>query len=133
VQKGNFEELSSFPLLAAKLGFRRITFSLDLHYFGKGSMKEGNEALNMSGALTEDSAKMLVALGEGLGVDVSFWIISSKYSSKNVERLCPWPFERLYVSSDMRIVPCSIIATPEVADLGDAGNLNGEWNSGQYQ
>ena len=59
--------------------------------------------------------------------------MDSKYSTDSRKTLCPWPFERAYVSSDMRIVPCCMIATPDVEDLGGAVDFSEEWNGAKYQ
>jgi len=40
-----------------------------------------------------------------------------------------WPFERAYISSDMRVVPCCIIGNPEVSDLGDAQEFDKVWTN----
>jgi pyrroloquinoline quinone biosynthesis protein E len=59
--------------------------------------------------------------------------VTDKYSWREREKLCPWPFERLYVSSDMRIVPCCTIANPEVADFGAAADLVAIWRGETYE
>ena len=45
-----------------------------------------------------------------------FWNTTSKYSTETPEALCPWPFERAYISPDQRVVPCCVIGNPDVAD-----------------
>ena len=74
----------------------------------------------------------LVRQGKASGIAVSFWTNTTKYSTRKPETLCPWPFERAYVSSDMRIVPCCMIGNPSVADLGDAAAFESSWFGQSY-
>ena len=66
--------------------------------------------------LQSDSRKQ-VDQGRELGVKVAFWNITSKYNVDSAEKLCPWPFERAFVSSDLRVVPCCMIANPDSYEI----------------
>ena len=66
---------------------------------------------------------------EKLDVETTYWFIDEKYTPGDQERMCPWPFSRAYVSSDMRVVPCCMIANPEISDLGPATEFSRTWNS----
>jgi pyrroloquinoline quinone biosynthesis protein E len=69
-----------------------------------------------------------MARGAALGVKVRFWNVTNKYSTDSVEQLCPWPFERAYISSDLRVVPCCIIANPDVCEVGTVdGDFTSIW------
>lgn len=133
VQRENFEELPAFPRLGAEMGFGRLTFSLDLNDWGQNRWKTINDPTDRHLQFDLPFARRLSALGTEHGVDVTFWFIDEKYDSTDEKTVCPWPFERAFVSSDMRIVPCCMIANPEVSDLGDARNFTSEWNSSPYQ
>jgi pyrroloquinoline quinone biosynthesis protein E len=61
-----------------------------------------------------------MAKGKQLGIKVRFWSVTQKYTTDQPEKLCPWPFERAYISSDLRIVPCCIIGNPDVSEIGSA-------------
>lgn len=129
VQDANFAELEMFPKLAADLGFSRLTFSLDLTDWGQDQWKDHNEQIDRHNEFNKDRGRALAALGKSHGTEVTFWSIDEKYDRTKREKLCPWPFERAYVSSDMRFVPCCMIANPEVSDLGSAKNFSEAWNS----
>jgi MoaA/NifB/PqqE/SkfB family radical SAM enzyme len=129
VQDTNFAELEDFPKLAAELGFARLTFSLDLTDWGQDQWKDHNKQIDRHREFNQARGLELAALGERHGVEVTFWSIDEKYDSDRPEKLCPWPFERAYISSDMRFVPCCMIANPEVSDFGDARDFNAVWNS----
>jgi pyrroloquinoline quinone biosynthesis protein E len=128
VQKDNFHEIERFPALAADLGFERLTLSLDLNDFGQERWKETNDRVDMHTKFDLFLAQHLINIGKEHNVDVTFWFIDEKYDTIHPTKLCPWPFERAYVSSDMRIVPCCMVANPDVFEVGDAHNLMEEWN-----
>ena len=133
VQKDNFHELEQFPVLAGKLGFERLSLSLDLNDWGKDAWKEVNDPVDMHSHFSVELGMKLIEIGARNGVAVTFWYIDHKYDWDKPEHLCPWPFHRPYISSDLRIVPCCMIANPETYDLGDARKLGEAWNGPKYQ
>ncbi len=128
VQEGNYAELEQFPVLAADLGFERLTLSLDLNDWGQERWRAVNDPLDVHERFDRSRAHELVETGKGMGVEVTFWFIDEKYDTDDPAHLCQWPFERTYVSSDMRIVPCCMIGNPQVVDLGDARDFMAAWN-----
>jgi MoaA/NifB/PqqE/SkfB family radical SAM enzyme len=128
VQAANSHELEELPKLAANLGFTRLTLSLDLNDWGQEDWKERNDPLDVHRDLEPERLLSLAEAGRRLGVEVTFWLIDEKFEPGNLKKLCPWPFSRAYISSDLRIVPCCMIANPEVMDLGDAKQLKDVWN-----
>ena len=76
----------------------------------------------------EYEALSLLERGERLGIKVAFWNVTRKYDTDKPEHLCPWPFERAYVASDLRVVPCCIIGNPDVSEVGTAdGDFTAVW------
>jgi|TARA_Y100000294_G_scaffold92111_1_gene85897 pyrroloquinoline quinone biosynthesis protein E len=128
VQSTNFDELEKMPPLAAELGFNRLTFSLDLNDWGQRKWKAYNDTIDMHRNFTLNRAHDLISIGHKQGVEVTFWFIDEKYRKHDKNRICPWPFQRSYISSDMRVVPCCMIATPDVYDLGNAHDFGSVWN-----
>ena len=47
----------------------------------------------------------------------------NKYSQKE-NNICPWPFSRLYISSDNRVVPCCIIGNPDIYEFENCENIS---------
>ena len=129
IQQDNFCDILKLPSLASELGFEKLTLSLNLTDWGQKRWKEINEQATISKSFEVTLAERLVDLGNEHDVEVTFWFIDEKYSCNSYSQICPCPFETVFVSSDMRIVPCCLISNPEVYDLGDAGRLNEEWNS----
>jgi pyrroloquinoline quinone biosynthesis protein E len=130
LQKENFHQLLDFPYLAKELNFRRLSFSLGLSDWGEKSWSKKNEQISVDKFLEEKRLQDVVELAKKLKIDVSFWRIKTKYSKKNI---CPWPFERAYISSDMRIVPCCKVSNPETVDFGDAKDFISAWKGSVYR
>ena len=133
VQKDNFDELEDIVKTAANWGFIRLTFSLELEDWGHEHWKIRNTPNDTQHQFTSEHARNLVSIGESLGVAVTFWSTYEKFDFTSLDKLCPWPFERAVVSSDMRIVPCCMVSEPAIFDLGDATRFSDEWNTEAYQ
>jgi MoaA/NifB/PqqE/SkfB family radical SAM enzyme len=118
VQQANLHELEALVDLAAELGFSNQVFSLELTDFGLARWHEINAAASAEGNLDIDFLLRLVERGRERGVRVRFWNTTAKYSTESPETLCPWPFERAYIASDQRVVPCCFIGNPDVAEIG---------------
>lgn len=127
VQKGNAHQLSQLVDLAHEMGFRSMAFSLNLVDFGVERWRERNDRVTMERSFTRSQAEDLIAKGNKHNIKVRFWNVTQKYAADNREHLCPWPFERAYIASDLRIVPCCIIGNPDVSELGDARKFSDVW------
>jgi len=128
VHRENFHELDAFPQFAAELGFTRLTFSLNLSFWGQEKWEQTNKNNIMHDQFELSHARDLVENGKKYGVDVTFWAVNNKYDTRDVHDLCPLPFQRVYISSDMRVVPCAGVANPDIVDFGDANELLNIWN-----
>jgi pyrroloquinoline quinone biosynthesis protein E len=133
VQKGNRHQLTELVHIAAAHGFRSMAFSLNLVDFGLERWRAINDQVTVESEFTKAEADKLIALGKSLGVDVRFWRVSEKYSTASPSKMCPWPFERAYVSSDLRVVPCCIIGDPRVSELGPADDFDAVWFGAEHE
>lgn len=128
VQRGNRHQLPELVDLAHEMGFRSMAFSLNLVDFGLDRWRTANDAVTVEREFTRAEALSLLNRGERLGIKVAFWNVTRKYDTDKPEHLCPWPFERAYVASDLRVVPCCIIGNPDVSEVGTAdGNFGAVW------
>ena len=133
VQRDNCHQLQDLVDLAARLGFRSLCFSLSLTGWGQDKWEQHNEQVSVAHATSLETCLELIERGAREGVDVSFWDIAKKFNTRSASGLCHWPFERTYVSSDMKVVPCCMIGNPQVLNLGDAADLTQAWNGAAYQ
>jgi MoaA/NifB/PqqE/SkfB family radical SAM enzyme len=115
VQRGNVHQLEALVDLAAELGFTNQVFSLDVSDWGSAEWHKRNAALDVESELDEDRLLALVEQGRALGVRVAFWVVTEKYDADNI---CAWPFERAFVSSDLRVSPCCVISNPDTMQIG---------------
>jgi MoaA/NifB/PqqE/SkfB family radical SAM enzyme len=120
VQRDNVYQLDKLVDLAVELGFKCQVFSLNLTDWGLDSWHTINQGLDVQDSLSTDFLFSLVERGERLGVTVRFWNVNEKYRVGDTKTLCPWPFERAYVGSDMRVTPCCFIGNPDVYQIGKA-------------
>ncbi|TVM04137.1 MAG: hypothetical protein CV087_01705 [Candidatus Brocadia sp. WS118] len=129
LQKDNRKELHHFPAFARELGFKRVAIILDVHGWGNDQLTDKNTQKKVA-YLGEEDVEKLLENARDLGINVTFWDISDKYSQTN---LCPWPFERAYISSDKKVVPCCMIANPDTFNFGILDNTFEDiWNSQRY-
>jgi pyrroloquinoline quinone biosynthesis protein E len=136
VQRDNEHQLERFVDIAAELGFTNQVFMVNLIDWGMDTWNERNSKITVENHLDPEKLFSLVARGERTGVRVRFWSASDKYLPGARQTLCQWPFERAYVSSDMRIVPCCMIGNPDVFQIGpaiDDGSFTKVWQSDAYE
>lgn len=134
VQKSNVHQLEDIVLLARKLEFKRITFSMYLSPLGNKDLKVINTEQDASYMLDSKRAASLVELGRNIGIEVTFWNAGERFKvTEDRKNLCSWIFERSFISSDMKIVPCCTLSNPETLNLGDAREFTKNWNSKAYQ
>jgi pyrroloquinoline quinone biosynthesis protein E len=118
VQQANKHELAELVDFAAELGFTNQVFALELTNWGLERWHDLNAEASVEGELATESLLALVERGKKVGVRVRFWNVTSKYSTESPDTLCPWPFERAYIASDERVVPCCFIGNPDTAQIG---------------
>jgi len=131
VQKGNAHNLLRHVSLAATLGFKHLVFSLQLHGWADPALEARNATEQVT--VAEASLWALVRAGELSGVRVSFWDVSEKFSTDAPEHLCPWPFDRAVVTSDLRTVPCCMIGDPDKFEIGRGKTFLENWTGAEYR
>ncbi|MDF1790383.1 MAG: radical SAM protein [Thalassobaculaceae bacterium] len=128
VQHANAHQLADLVHLAASLGFKSQVFSLEMVDWGLESWRAANNAVTVTDDLDPVELRALVERGRELGVRVQFWHTTEKYSTSSPADLCPWPFERAFIGSDGRIVPCCTIGNPDVMEIaGNGGSMKEVW------
>lgn len=139
LQELNILQIKEIIELTYELGFPQVTFSLNLHGWGGEELSKINNAkvINNADTINTDRVIELRDYGNSIGIKVTFWDVASKYSRSSNSSLCPWPFERLYLSSDYRIVPCCMIGNPDnfeiSSDLLGKQSLHEVWLGNDYE
>jgi radical SAM protein with 4Fe4S-binding SPASM domain len=134
VQQKNISKLEPLVACAAELGFTRQVFSIGLVNWGQDKwLKHNNSENEINGQFTFELGLKLLALGKKYDVEVQFWSVLDKYKIDLKENLCAWPFERAYISSDNKIVPCCMVANPDSFQIGNGTSLKDIWNSEEYK
>lgn len=134
VQKGNRHQLFDMVDFAKEAGFRDMTFAFSLANWGSDGWRDKNDDVTVEETLTVPLAHEVAAKGTAFGIKVGFWNSTDKYSTQSDETLCPWPFERAVVTSDLRVVPCCTIGNPDSFEIGrGSGKSFGElWKSEEF-
>jgi len=132
VQQLNVDQLEQLVEYAAMVGFESQVFSLQVLPWGSESVAARNRLANAESRLEISRLEGLTRLGDSLGVHVAFWNTTEKFSNETPQQLCPWPFERAYISSDLRTVPCSMIGNPDFFELGPSLALKEVWEGEEY-
>ncbi len=117
VQRGNVDQLEALVDLAKEAGFTNMVFSLDMHGWADDDLMARNRDQMVEDNIDVERLFALIERGAALGVDVRFWNVSDKYATARSQDLCPWPFERSYIASDLRVVPCCMIGNPDEFEL----------------
>jgi len=133
LQRDNVDEFEDFVTLGAELGFKRLSITISLSEWGQDSWSKANREITVEDRITPEIAGQAIELGKSLGIEVTFWNVTDKYDINSPDTLCRWPFERVYISSEMRVVPCCMMGDPKVMDLGDAHEFTKVWNSDDMQ
>ncbi|MGE4267716.1 MAG: radical SAM/SPASM domain-containing protein [Deferribacterales bacterium] len=124
LQQQNIHEAAGLVEIAAEMGFKRLTMSLELRdWFNTSSVavdNKGQRLFNMGGEWIENVTEK----ASDCGVELTFWFAADRFSDENI---CFWPFERFLLTSDRYIVPCCIIADPSIMNLGRYEDFNKLW------
>ena len=133
VQRANFHQLDEILSFCAGVGFQRVIFSMQLGWFGVEELREPNLGRDVSSEVSYNRCLELVEAGKTRGLDVTFWQGGNKYRVGDPSLLCAWLWERAFIGSDGRIVPCCAICDPRVMDMGDAERFAETWNGDRYR
>lgn len=133
LQEENLKEIEEFVRLAISLKFCRLTFSLSLNDWGQQFWNEKNYLKQVDTNGVIERIKNLQELSRDNGLELSIWKQSGKYAVGSPDSICPWIFDRTFISSDMRLSPCAIIGNPAVLDVGSASDFFQEWNGLEYR
>lgn len=117
VQDKNIDQLKELIDLAKQMNFSSMVFSLDISDWGNEGWTDRNEQRSVGRIFDLGYANNLYSYGLNQGIKVAFWNINEKYDILDPNKLCEWPFERSYIASDSRVVPCCMVADPDTFEI----------------
>ena len=129
LQKDNRHQVFDLVALAKRMGFNRVTFSVSLIDWGR----EGDFVDLQANSFSEEEEQRLLELGQAEDMDITVWHCAKRFSSKSLDTICPVPFNRLFIGSDLKVIPCGGIGDPGIVCFGDAMDIKNIWNSEQYR
>lgn len=134
VQRDNFCDIGRFVNMAHELGFKHLVLSLTLHGWANDGLFEENFGKIVENKMDQCMFDGIVEQGRALNVKVSFWTVSRKFDTGNPAAICPWPFERAVITSDLRVVPCCMIGNPDSYEIqhGIPFDFNAVWHGDGY-
>ncbi len=131
LQKDNYHEFFEIIKICSKIGFNQIVFSLDLHGSGNSQFYNENLGKSVLNKMNREKLEQAIKFGNKNNIKVEYWSINEKFNNKNI---CHWPFERFYISSDLRIVPCCMIGNPDHFEIETSKKKFVEkWLSKEYE
>lgn len=136
LQKANIHELFDFVPLASSLGFSIIAIGMDAFDWGSIDWRVKNGMVTQ--IISDNEISKLIKQGEHFGVKVVFVDITQRYLAEpKLSSLCNWPFSKIFISSDDRVVPCCHISNPDFFEIGNGLGVEVSakdiWFSNSYQ
>ncbi|MBU0600215.1 MAG: radical SAM protein [bacterium] len=134
-RKSNIHELLDLIAICKKIGLDYLTLQHDLTYWGKEDFKEKmkNEALGRN----IDSLKEIIREASKKASSLEFKFIHYQKNKfyHRLGRECYWPWRSCFIASDGRVVPCCLLADPEIINFGDLSKEEFKeiWNNINYQ
>jgi len=119
IQDGNKHEFFEFPKVFADLGFKEMCYSFAMHNYGRDEENAEDTPFDF----TNEDLVQVMEIGEKLGIEVFWW----QHPSFTKKQFCHIPFQRVYLTTDMHIVPCCYIANQEVVDFGHYDDFKNIW------
>ena len=131
IQNDNRHQILDFVELAKQMGFRRLTFSMSLSGWSSDIWNQRNQHRQIA-MLSEREQELLLRENEKGDLEIMVWGDGARYKAGARNSLCPMPFSRAYISSDQRVLPCSSVGTPDIADFGAAESLSEIWQGKKF-
>lgn len=123
LQNRNIDEIYQFPEFFAGIGFKEMAYSFAMHNYG---LKDNNSEVSAIGINDLDMDR-LNELAIRNKIKINFWF----YPSYNTDNFCKIPFERIYLTTDKKVLPCCYVANQDVVTIGQYNDFKKIW-FGEY-
>lgn len=119
LQEENKHEFLNFPEFFASIGYTEMCISFAMHNYGRDDENSNSTDFQV----TDSDFEKIIELGQRHKIAVKFWA----YPKMSRSNFCKIPFQRIYLTTDMHIVPCCYIANQEIVDWGEYSNFKDVW------
>lgn len=119
LQKKNKHEFFDFPEFFASLGFKNMCISFAMHNYGRE--KANSEATQFD--FTKEDFDRYFDICNRVRIKSTFWF----HQKADKDNFCKIPFQRIYLTSESRILPCCTIANAEVVNFGTYDEFQEIW------
>ena len=132
IQETNYSEIDKIAKLCKEIGFDDLTFQVFLTGWGKEKWQEINNKQNIDYRNIEVINKFNDVIKKYSNNKFRIRVFEENLLS--YKKKCSWPFNSTYISAKGYVVPCCIIADPNVVNMGNVNNdkFNNIWFSKNY-
>ncbi len=132
IQKSNFNEFEEILLLCKKLGFDELEYQVQLTGWGKSEWEQINQENDINFENYEDKNKLKAIINKYKDKNFKASIAENNILTK--DNKCSYPWHNPYISSEGKVVPCCMVADPEIITFGDINkySFNKIWNSKEF-
>lgn len=132
-QKKTISNLKEMIHIAKEMNVDALVLQLNIADWGKKTWVKAAERLKLD---EKDSIHIKQAMIEAKKKRLLFFV-NDQYTlfKKNKKKKCVWPWGGTYVSSDGYVVPCCLIADPNIYNFGNIFNQDFDqiWNNEKYK
>lgn len=113
----NILELPQMIDLAVDLGVDSLTLQPDMTYWGKDEFRDKmkEKLLSRRGSEVANIIKEAQARAKEKGLNFVY-VRGTKFTK---QKPCIWPWQSGFISTDGRVVPCCLLADPEIISFGN--------------
>lgn len=119
LQALNIQEIYQFPEFFAELGFKEMAYSFAMHNYGQNG--QNSEVAEID--IKDLDMRRLETLAARFKIKINFWF----YPSYSTKHYCKIPFERVYLTTDKKVLPCCYVANQEVVTFGPYNDFKTVW------
>lgn len=113
----NIHELPLMVDLAVELGVDSLTLQPDVTFWGKDEFREKMKGKSLSGQAGKAADIVEVAKNKAKERGLNFiYIRKTRFTP---QKPCVWPWQAGFVATDGRMVPCCLLADPEIINFGN--------------
>jgi pyrroloquinoline quinone biosynthesis protein E len=113
----NILELPKMVDLACDLGMDSLSLQPDVTYWGKEEFRGKIREKALSNKAEEVSAIIKEARNKARGKGLNFiYVRKTRFTP---EQPCIWPWQAGFIATDGRMVPCCLLADPEIINFGN--------------